>query len=154
MTQYSKSVLRKIVMLLKSITSYCKLSSAKNCCRKDKCLHRADDGSGTMLGIGLIIVVCSMLILSVNIGYVLVEKHRVHAVASSAALSGARVLQKMDGNNECAIAQSIISANGITMESCKSENDDVTLKVNLQTRIPFIPKIVETVKAGLISCDE
>ena len=118
-----------------------------------KWVHRADDGSGTILGVGLIIIVCSMLILSANIGYILIEKHRVHAVSSSAVLSGVKVLQKLEGD-ACDVVKNIVNANNVTIESCKSENDDVTITVSVQTKIPFIPKIVDTVKAGLVSCDD
>lgn len=108
---------------------------------------KADCGAGTMLGIMLVLAICDMLTFSA----VLIAKHRAHAVASVAALSGAATLQRAEGD-ACDVVASTVSANNAIMESCKIINDDVTVKVSVPLNLPFASNVSVIVRAGLEDC--
>lgn len=112
---------------------------------------KADCGAGTMLGIMLVLAICAMLTFSAVLGSVLVAKHRAHAVASVAALSGAATLQRAEGD-ACNVVASTVSANNAIMESCKIISDDVTVKVSVPLNLPFASNVSVIVRAGLEDC--
>lgn len=112
-----------------------------------------DCGSGTVLGIMLVIAVCTMLVLSAILGHVLSSKHQAYAVATAAALSGASSLQRME-NNACDAASRTVSSSRAILKSCTSTKDDVTVRVTLPLNIPFASSVEVAAKAGLENCDK
>lgn len=121
-------------------------------CLEAKHLHGADCGSGTMLGIGLVTAICSILVLCAVIGTILVSKHRAYALANAAAISGAVALKNMQ-NNACDVAFNIANANNAKIESCTEKEDDILLKLSVPLHLPMASKITVSARAGLVDCD-
>ena len=121
-------------------------------CFSSKHLRRADCGSGTMLGIGLVLLICSMLVICAIIGSILVQKHRAYALANAAAISGAVALKNMQ-NNACDVAFNIANANNAKIESCTEKEDDILLKLSVPLHLPMASKITVSARAGLVDCD-
>ena len=107
-----------------------------------------DCGSGTMLGIMLVIAVCLMLVFSTILGHVLSSKHQAYAVATASALSGASALQRMETHVCNAAARTVTSSHAI-LKSCASTHDDVTVRVAVPLQIPFAPSVEVVARAGL-----
>lgn len=118
-----------------------------------KHLRRADCGSGTMLGIGLVTAICSMLVLCAVIGSILVSKHRAYALANAAAISGAVAIQNMQGD-ACKIAQNTARANNAKIESCVEKDNDISLKLSVPLHLPMANSISVSAKAGLVDCSK
>ncbi len=117
-----------------------------------KHLRRADCGSGTMLGMGLVIVICSMLVVCATLGAILVQKHRAYALANASAISGAVAMRNMQ-DDACQVAERTAKANNGKIESCVEKDDDVLISLSMPLRLPMVNKINVTARAGLIDCD-
>lgn len=113
--------------------------------------RKADCGSGTALGIMLVIAVCLMLVFSTILGHVLSSKHQAYAVATASALSGASALQRMETHVCNAAARTVTSSHAI-LKSCASTHDDVTVRVAVPLHIPFAPSVEVVARAGLEDC--
>ena len=118
-----------------------------------KHLNGVDCGSGTMLGIGLVTAICSMLVLCAVIGSILVSKHRAYALANAAAISGAVAIQNMQGD-ACKIAQNTARANNAKIESCVEKDNDISLKLSVPLHLPMANSISVSAKAGLVDCSK
>lgn len=118
-----------------------------------KLKNKADCGSGTVLGIVLVIAVCVMLVISAILGHVLSVKHQAYAVATAAALSGASALQRMEPN-ACRAASRTVVSSRLKMKFCTSTKDDVTVRVTAPLNIPFAPSVEVAARAGLEDCDK
>ncbi|WP_422111981.1 Rv3654c family TadE-like protein [Gardnerella sp. DNF00497B] len=112
-----------------------------------------DCGSGTMLGIMLVIAVCSILVLSAILCNVLGAKHQAYAVATSAALSGASALQRMEDNACEVVARTVASSNAF-LKSCNSTSNDVTVRISVGLNIPFASNVEVSARAGLEDCNK
>lgn len=135
-----------LISVSRECTQYC-----KRCMRE--MLHRQDRGSGTVLAVGIVIMVISILMTASCVGYVLIEKHHAHAVATVAALAGASALQS-SGNteNECAIVGQAVHVNGGLLESCVVEHHDVTVRVSMPLSLIGVSKVSVAARAGLENC--
>ncbi|MFU0549180.1 Rv3654c family TadE-like protein [Gardnerella piotii] len=122
-------------------------------CLETKHSRGADCGSGTMLGIGLVTAICSILVLCAVIGTILVSKHRAYALANASAISGAVAIQNMYGD-ACKIAQNTATANNAKIESCVEKDNDVSLKLSVPLHVPMASRITVSAKAGLVDCSE
>lgn len=116
-------------------------------------INSADCGSGTVLGIMLVIAVCAMLVLSAIFGHVLSAKHQANAVATAAALSGASALQRMEPN-ACEFATRTVTSSRATLKSCVSTADEVSVSVTVPLNIPFASSLEASARAGLENCDK
>lgn len=121
------------------------------------CAHkrgkRVDCGSGTALGILLVVTVCSMLVFLAVLGHVLSAKHQAHEIATAAALSGASVLQRME-THACEAASRTVTASKATVQSCSETRDEVAVRVEVALNIPFAKSVSAAARAGLEACEK
>lgn len=115
--------------------------------------NKADCGSGTALGVMLVIAVCSMLAVAAILGHVLSARHQAYTVATAAALSGASALQRME-NNPCEFSTRTVTSSHAILKSCKSAKDEVTVSVTVPLNIPLAPSVEASARAALEDCDK
>lgn len=111
----------------------------------------ADEGSGTMAGMALVTLAAVLLTTVVAVGNLFICQAQARAASDLAALSGALVLWESQGD-ACATSDVIADKNGGRLDGCEVTDDDVTVEVAIPTRIPFIPVISATSRAGPEDC--
>lgn len=106
-------------------------------------------GSGTMLMVGILIVVVTFCLVGVGVAGYLVGYHRVRTAADLAALSGAGAL--VDHQDACAAAQHNAHSNGARVVSCAQVGDAVDFVVTVRAevavgiRVPGLPRRISAV---------
>lgn len=94
-----------------------------------------ESGSGTVLALGLVAVLASLVLVCVALGAAVVARHRAAAAADLAALAGAdRSLGRVPGV-PCAAADSAARANDAQLTGCRVDGDG-SVMVNVQVRLP------------------
>ncbi len=92
-----------------------------------------EEGSGTVLGIGIISAMLLLFLLAVGFANVHLGQVRAQTAADLAALSGASsspsALQLGQESSPCAVAATISELNGATLESCWAEGGDLLVQV-------------------------
>lgn len=106
--------------------------------------HRArgpagEQGSGTVLTAGLLVVVAAAASLVVGLGQVVLARHRAEAAADLAALAGAAVLLDpfADHPDPCARAARVARANRAEPTGCRSDADG-SVTVAVAVRLPGV----------------
>ena len=125
-------------------------------------LVRSERGSGTIMGVALVLVTLIMLSTAAVGGNVVVVRSQVRSIGDVVAVSAARSLQVTSsaaggdpatgGTGACLTASKVASANGIRLESCSYRNGDVQVEVAGKTAVPFIPTVRGTSMAGPREC--
>lgn len=113
-----------------------------------------DEGSGTMAGVALIVLVAVLLSSVATAGRLLVLRSSARGVADLSALAAAVALDRGDAS-PCAVASASAVANAARLVSCElvGEGDgDVTVRVGVATRVPFMPEITVDSRAGPVPC--
>ncbi|MFC7623248.1 Rv3654c family TadE-like protein [Microlunatus sp. GCM10028923] len=109
---------------------------------------RDERGSGTMLMVGVMIVITVLAFVGTCVAGYAVAVHQARAAADLAALSGA--VARTDGGDGCATATSIARANRTTMTTCDVVGDQLDFVITIQVRRdvpPLWPGLPESVSA-------
>ncbi|WP_190973702.1 Rv3654c family TadE-like protein [Bifidobacterium tissieri] len=114
-------------------------------------MSRDDEGSGTMMGVGLVLMVGVLLTAVLALGNVLHCKAVAGTAADSAALAGATSLYESVGN-PCAVAKQLAKANAAVLDRCEIVGEDVTVTVRVKPRVPFVGDILAASRAGPRDC--
>ena len=115
---------------------------------------RADEGSGTIVGVALIMLVAVLMSSVAVAGRLLTVRAAARSAADLAALSAAVALR--DGAADpCAVAGTVASAHAGNLASCTVGGElggDVTVSVGIDTQVPFMPHIAIEARAGPVPC--
>jgi secretion/DNA translocation related TadE-like protein len=104
----------------------------------------SEQGSGSMLMIGVMTVVLFLSLGAICIAGYLVAAHRARTAADLAALSGASAV--VNGDQACGAAERIAEANGAHLETCSRVGDpidfvvSVRVEVTVGVRVPLLPR--------------
>jgi secretion/DNA translocation related TadE-like protein len=97
--------------------------------------QQRDEGAGTVLALGLVALLASLVLACVALGAVVVARHRAASAADLAALAGAdRTLGRAAGA-PCSAARTVARVNGGVLSKC-SVTADGTVSVVVQVRLP------------------
>ncbi|WP_418969559.1 Rv3654c family TadE-like protein [Alloscardovia omnicolens] len=133
----------------------------KGIIRSKKCAAwwaRNDDGSGTLLGVALIALVSVLACLAVCAGSYLVCQSQALSFAHQVALDAAfehqlNTLEVSSAmSSPCNHAQSAISHERFSLQSCTVEGHDVQVEVQGVPSIEFLPHPVAIARAGPAQC--
>ena len=92
--------------------------------------RRDERGAATVAGLVLLAVLTVVTLASVVMGRLLVDQRRVAAGADLAALAGAAAVQR--GADGCAAARATASRNGVVVERCAVEGEEVRVSATLR----------------------
>ena len=122
----------------------------------------SERGSGTMLGVTLVLVTLVMLSSAAAAGNVVVVRAQVRSAGDIVAVSAARSVQSATvsaasnpsygAGSACELAGRVATMNGISLMSCTHDGADVTVEVSGNTSVPFIPTVTSTSRAGPQEC--
>lgn len=110
-----------------------------------------DDGSGTMAGVALILLVGVLLGAVASAGNLLICQANARSAADLAALSAA-VLLRNGSDDPCAVALAVASANAVRLDKCDVDIEDVQVTVVAPTQVPFASYVSRTSRAGPVVC--
>lgn len=123
-----------------------------------QCLRRGvhwmrgnDVGSGTMAGVALILLSGVLLAAVASAGNLLLCQTRARSVADLAAVSAASAMRN-GIDDPCVVADVVVLANDGRSVSCLVENEDVQVDVSVPTKVPFVPWVSISSRAGPVSC--
>ncbi|RSX53633.1 TadE-like protein [Bifidobacterium goeldii] len=116
-------------------------------------LQRSDEGSGTMLGVMLIMLAGVLMGVIAAAGNLLICQTKARSIADVAVISAADSFWKGATNDPCAIAQYAAKADAGSVTACSTEGDDVTVTVAVPTKVPFMPTVSQQSRAGPLLCD-
>ncbi len=92
-----------------------------------------EQGSGTVLTLGFIIVLCTVLLAGVALSGAVVAAHRAAAAADLAALAGAQTLSGgSEATQACVRAATIAGAQAAEVLGCQVSGQEVEVKVSVQ----------------------
>lgn len=91
----------------------------------------SDDGSGSVLVLALVAVLCTGIVLLALLGGAAAARHRAQTAADLAALAAADVLLGRRPGSPCATAGQVATANGARVRVC-SEQADGTVVVAVE----------------------
>lgn len=113
--------------------------------------RRDDEGSGTMAGAMLVILVGALLAAVAVAGHLLMSRAQARTVADVTAVSAAQGLMHGVGD-VCGLATAVAADNDATVTSCAIDDEDVTVRVRVGTDIPFMPHLEHSSRAGPVAC--
>lgn len=111
-----------------------------------------EEGSGTMAGAILVMVVGVMLAVVACAGNLLVCQSRARSLADLIALQSANAFWQNDTTDPCAFAGGLAHINDVRLSSCEVSGDDVRLTVGVPTAVPIAPYVERTALAGPVEC--
>ncbi|NMM93331.1 Rv3654c family TadE-like protein [Bifidobacterium oedipodis] len=111
-----------------------------------------EEGSGTMAGAILVMVVGIMLAIVACAGNLLICQNRARSLADLIALQSATAFWQGDTADPCAFAAGLARANDIRLSGCEVNGDDVRLAVEVPTAVPIAPYVERTALAGPVEC--
>ena len=123
--------------------------------------HHSERGSGTVLGVMLVLLTITLLAAVAGASNVLVVRSQVRSLGDLGALSAARALYvpgspsgSGDAGNEhaCLVASQVAGANDLTLGACEVRGPDVVVEMIAETSIPLIPEVRSTSVAGPREC--
>ncbi|MDP9219170.1 MAG: flp pilus-assembly TadE/G-like family protein [Actinomycetota bacterium] len=95
----------------------------------------SDEGAGTVLAVGLVAMLGSLVLACAALGAAVVSRHRAASAADLAALAGSdRALGRATGE-PCQAAASVARANATQLTSCRVDADG-SVTVSVQVRLP------------------
>ena len=101
----------------------------------------AENGSGTVLVLGVIAVLLALAIGLTGLVQVQAAVGRARLAADLAALGGATALSSVVAPADpCAVAQTVAGANGAQVETCHAEGEDVVVRVGVTTTVLGVPR--------------
>ena len=111
---------------------------------------RDDEGSGTVLGVALVMLV-GVLLMAISVaGGLFISQTRARAAADLAAVSAATAL--LEGRSVCYATSSVDEGSGVGLEVCTFQDGDFFVWVSVSTRIPLAPQVVRSAQAGPVPC--
>ena len=111
----------------------------------------SDPGSGTVLGIMLMVLVGLGLGLAVLLGNLMICRTRARTGADVSALAAASALDEKQ-TQPCALASRVARLNRGVLTDCQVDGGDVKVSVGVETRIPMMPRLVQSARAGPEPC--
>lgn len=111
----------------------------------------ADRGSASIVAVGLVVGIITLLTIIAAVGNVLISKAQAHTAADIAALAGASV-QMNASADACSLAAQIASDNQAQLDDCAVENDEVQVAVTVRTRVPLVSRVTVRSRAGPVPC--
>ncbi|QOL33217.1 flp pilus-assembly TadE/G-like family protein [Bifidobacterium eulemuris] len=114
----------------------------------------ADEGSGTMAGVMLIMVAGLMLAVAAAAGNLLVCQTQARAIADLAAIQAAVAWRQGRTDDPCALAADVAAVNDGDIGRCVVDGDDVELSVVVATMVPVAPQVERASRAGPVECRE
>lgn len=118
-------------------------------------LHRSDKGSGTVVGVALVMVAATLVSVMSGAGHVAVRHAQARSAADLAAFSAA--LAWRNGRRDpCSLAGAVAEGNNASMVSCHMEGEhmgDVEMSVTMHVDVPLVSKVVASARAGPSACD-
>lgn len=95
-------------------------------------LLAGEDGYATVVTVGIIAAVASLLLAVAAVGSVVVARHEAQVAADLAAVSGAWEVAK--GRDACTKAEEVAALNGAELGSCVIDDRDVEVTARLRGR--------------------
>ncbi len=114
-----------------------------------------DEGSGTMAGVALIMLVAVLITASATAGHLVICHAQTRSAADLAAFSAATAWWN-DLENPCVTANTVAQANGATVVECQADEPDegdVTVRLVMGTQVPLVPQIAVSARAGPVECE-
>lgn len=116
---------------------------------------RRASGSGTVLGIMLIMMISMMLTAALLAGKLFVCHQRAQMAADTSALAASAADNGfIAGQSACTAAANCAELNHATLTRCTKdvEADDMKVTVSYATHVPFVPLLTVSSRAGPIPC--
>ena len=110
-----------------------------------------EHGSGTIVGIGLILALGVLLSAALALGNVLICKSVARTAADHAALAGATAYYQ-SGGDACTKARQVADRNHARLKACQRDGDDVTVRAVVSTRVPLVREVTAASRAGPKDC--
>ncbi|PJM78422.1 Rv3654c family TadE-like protein [Bifidobacterium scaligerum] len=114
---------------------------------------RLEEGSGTMAGAMLVMVVAVALAVTACAGNLLICQRKARSMADLIAFQSAYALWQAE-SDPCALAQDQADANNVRLTACSLNDEDVVVTVAVSTMVPFVPQVEQSSRAGPVSCEE
>lgn len=123
--------------------------------RSDSWMDASDQGSGTMMGVVLVLVAAVVLSCVAGVGNVLNVRTHARSVSDLSALAAAKTLYSSAGfeDQACGMAAQTAQANGLTLDSCVRQGNDMVISVTASTLVPFVPTVSSSSVAGPRDCE-
>lgn len=110
-----------------------------------------DEGSGTINGVMLIAIAAVLISAIAAGGNVLLCISQARSAADQAAIAGA--YSASDGDfDPCIKSRITASLNDAALVSCTVAEEDVTVKAEVKTAVPFVPLVSRMARAGPVEC--
>ena len=87
--------------------------------RKPKKGNHPDEGSGTVHGMTIAVVICALLIVILMLGQAGISMHRAAKAADLAALAAADTARGLASGVPCDVARAVAQENGAVMDHCE-----------------------------------
>ena len=94
-----------------------------------------DEGAGTVLAVGLVAVLGSLVLACATLGAAVVSRHRAASAADLAALAGADRAMGRAAGEPCQAAASVARVNATELTSCRVGADG-SVTVSVQVSLP------------------
>ncbi|KQO82411.1 MULTISPECIES: Rv3654c family TadE-like protein [unclassified Frigoribacterium] len=91
---------------------------------------RDDSGSASVVAVGTLVAVVSLVVATSIASGALVERSRAAGAADASALAGADVAAGLTAGAVCDVAGRVAAANGTTLLSCRTDGPVVTVQVS------------------------
>lgn len=114
---------------------------------------RLEEGSGTMAGAMLVMVVGIMMMVAASISNVLVCRTQARSLADVTAFVSASFWRTARTEDPCVVADAVAQANQVSLSQCVTRDEDVIVTVDVPTQVPFVTKVHGTSVAGPVNCD-
>lgn len=109
----------------------------------------AESGSATVLAVGLIVVIVTVLLGALAVLSAVASTHRAAVAADLAALAAAGALGDGSGPADaCAAAGRIAASNRAALASCEVGGQEVTVRVTVRATWPGLPDAAAQARAG------
>ncbi|BDR55346.1 hypothetical protein KIMH_14570 [Bombiscardovia apis] len=126
-------------------------SRARTRLRLPAWLRKSDAGSGTMMGVMLVAVAAIGLAVVAITGNILVCQSRARTAADASALAAASAVDE-GSPSACVQAATVASANKGELVSCTLIEQDVQVRVQVATQVPFAAQVTAQSRAGPQDC--
>ena len=108
---------------------------------------RYEEGSGTMAGAMLVMVVGIALAVAASVGNLMICQNLI-------AFDAAYALWHADIGDPCALAANMAEANGVVLGSCSVRDEDVLVTIKVETMVLVASSVERMARAGPVSCTE
>lgn len=112
----------------------------------------ADEGSGTMAGVMLILLAGVLMGVVAAVGNLMICQTRARSIADVAVVSAAGLYWRDRTGDPCAIVRRIAVSDDARVVACDVEGDDVTVKIAVVTQVPFASEVSREARAGPLAC--